>query len=111
MTPGSYKLLRGLAIGYEYTTDTDTRSILRDVTTKDLRLVGKINNEIFSIPQWMPSNIEIALKQQLAPSISILQKVLGNAPHVKTLSHLRDTSCTKATGYEFCRFSNFKIKS
>ena len=48
MTPMSHKLLKDTAIGYEYKTDTDTRNILRDATTKDLHLVGKTNHEIFN---------------------------------------------------------------
>ena len=51
MTPISYKLLRGLTIGYEYKTDTDTTYKLGDVTTKDLHLVGKTNKKIFNLPQ------------------------------------------------------------
>ena len=47
----SHKLLRGMAIGYGYKTDKNTSNILRDATTKDLHLVGKINHEIFNIRQ------------------------------------------------------------
>ena len=46
----SYKLLRSITIGYEYKTDTDTGNMLRDATTKDLYLAGKINHETFYIP-------------------------------------------------------------
>jgi hypothetical protein len=78
----SYKELRGLAIGYEHKSDTDTGNILRDVTTKDLHLVGKLNHEKFNIPQWLPSNVKIDIKLQLALSNSILQKVIGTSPDV-----------------------------
>ena len=47
----SYKLLRGLVIVYEYEMDTDASNIFRGATTKDLHLVGKINQFIFDIPQ------------------------------------------------------------
>jgi len=35
ITPMSYKLLKGMAIGYEYKTDIDTRNVLTDRTTRD----------------------------------------------------------------------------
>ena len=54
--------------------------MLRDVTTKDLHLVGKINNQIFNIPKLLPLNAKIDIKLQLAVSNFILQKVLGTAP-------------------------------
>jgi len=62
MTPISYKRLKGSAIGYEYRTNTDATNILRDVTTKDLYLVGKTKHEIFNIPQWLPLNVKIDIK-------------------------------------------------
>ena len=62
MTPMSYKQLRGMTIGYEYKTNTDTTNILREATTKDLHLVGKLNHEIFNIPQWLPPNVKIDIK-------------------------------------------------
>ena len=52
MTPIVYKLLRCSTIGYEYKTDTDTSNVLRNATTKDLPLAGKINDEMSNIPQW-----------------------------------------------------------
>ena len=73
MTPMSHELLKGLVIGYEYKTDTDTTNIHRDTTTKGLHLVGKINHEIFNIPPWFPPNIKVDIKLQLALSNFILQ--------------------------------------
>jgi len=79
MTPMSIKFLRGMAFGNEYKTDTYTSNILRDATNKDLNLVGKINFEIFNIPQWLPPNVRINIKLQLAPSNFILRKAVGAA--------------------------------
>jgi hypothetical protein len=50
MPPLSNKKLRSMTIGYEYKTNTDSSNILREATTKDLHLVGKLNDEIFNIP-------------------------------------------------------------
>ena len=72
MTSESYKKLRGLAIGYEYKKDTDTTNILREVTTSALHLIGKISREVFNIPQWMPPNLKIDIKSELALSDFIL---------------------------------------
>jgi len=58
----------GVAIRHEQKLDTDTIKILRDTTTKDLPLVGKINLEMFNLPQWLPSNVNIDIKLKLAPS-------------------------------------------
>ena len=58
MTLGCYKKLRKLAIWYEYKTDSDTSNVLKEATTSDLHLVGKINHEISHIPKWMPLNDE-----------------------------------------------------
>ena len=74
------KLVKGLAIGYEYKQDSVTTNILEDAKTKVLHLVGKINHEIFNIPQRLPPNVKIDIKLQLALSNFILQKVLGTAP-------------------------------
>ena len=79
MTPMSCKTLRGLAIGYEYTTDTDTSNILRHMTAKYLHLAGKMNDEIFNITQWMPPNVKIQTKLQLASPNFILRKVFATA--------------------------------
>ena len=54
MTLMFYKLLRGMAIRYEYKTETHSSNILRDSATIDLQLVGKINHEIPNILQWLP---------------------------------------------------------
>ena len=64
-TPESFKKLRGLTIGYEYKTDTDSANILRKATNYDLHLVGKINHEIYNIPQRMPPNVKIYIKLPL----------------------------------------------
>ena len=77
MAPMSHYKLRGLAIGYEYRTDTDATNILRDVTTKDLHLVGKTNHEIFIIPKWLPPNVKMDIKLQLALSNYILKKMVA----------------------------------
>ena len=69
MTSMSFNILRGMAIPYEYKTDTDTKNILRDATTKYLHFVGKIKHETFNIPQWMPPNVKTDVKLQLPPSI------------------------------------------
>ena len=53
---------------------------LRDLTTKDLHLVGEISHDIFNIPQWWPPNVKIDIKLQLAPSSFILRKVLATPP-------------------------------
>ena len=82
MTPMSYKKLRGLAIGYEYRTDTNTSSIIRVLTTKDLHLVGKINHEIFNILNGCLPMLRLIIKLQLAPSNLILQKVFAASPDV-----------------------------
>ena len=50
MNPVSCKKSTDLAILYDYKTDTDAINKLRDVTTTDLHLVGKINHGIFNIP-------------------------------------------------------------
>ena len=75
MTPNSYKKLIGIPIQYEYKTDTDITNILKEATTSYLHLVVKINHEIFNIPQWMPPNIRVNIKLQLALSNFILRKV------------------------------------
>ena len=51
MTPKSYKELRGTSNGYEYITNTDSTDALKNATTSELHLVGKIYHEIFNIPQ------------------------------------------------------------
>jgi hypothetical protein len=71
-----------MTIGYEYKTNTDTTNILREATTKDLHLVGKLNHGIFNIPQWLPPNVKIDIKLQLEPSNYIIRKVLEAAPDV-----------------------------
>ena len=58
------------------------------MTTKNLNLAGKINHDIFDKPQWLPPNLKIDIKLQLAPSNFILQKVLGTAPDAKVLLNL-----------------------
>ena len=73
MTPVSCKLVRGLAIGYEYKPNTVTINILEDATSKDLHTLGwEINHEIFNIPQWLPPNVKIDIKLPLASSNFIL---------------------------------------
>ena len=57
-----------MAIGYKHKTSTDTSNILRDVTTKDLHLVGKINHEIFNITQYLPPKVKIDIQFEHAPS-------------------------------------------
>ena len=82
MTPMSYKLLWGHDLGYEYKTDTDTTNILGDAITKDLHFVGKLNHELFNIPQRLPPNVKIDIKLQLAPSNFILLKIVRTASDV-----------------------------
>ena len=57
-----YKGLRGSAKGYEYKRDADSANTLKEVTTSELRLVGKINHEIFYIAQWLPPNNKADIK-------------------------------------------------
>jgi len=40
-----------MTIRCEYKTETGTSNVLRDATIKDLHLIGKINHEIFNIPE------------------------------------------------------------
>jgi hypothetical protein len=70
-----------MAIGYEYKTNIDTGNILRDATTKDLHF-GEINHEIFNVRQWLPPNVQIDIKLQLAQLNFILRKVNCTAPDV-----------------------------
>jgi hypothetical protein len=80
MTPKSYKELRGQALCYEYRSNVDTGGNLSAAVTKEYHLVGKINHEIFNISQWLPPNVKIDIKLQLAPSSFILRKTLASAP-------------------------------
>ena len=82
VTPMSHGFLRYLAIGYEYKKDTDTSNILKDATTKDLHLVGKINHEIINKIQGLPPSFKIDIKLQTAPSSFNLQNVVGTVPSV-----------------------------
>ena len=82
MTPISYKLLRDMAMGYEYKTDTDKNNLLRNATTRDLHLVGKINHKIVTIPQWLLPNVKIDIKLELTQSSFILGNVAGTGPDV-----------------------------
>ena len=56
MTLKSYKECRVSSNGNEYKTDTDTTDALKKAITNELYYVGKINHDIFNIPQWLPSN-------------------------------------------------------
>jgi len=82
MTPKSYKELRGTSNGYEYITNTDSTDALKNATTSELHLVGKIYHEIFNIPQWLPPNVKVDIKLTLAPSNFILRKELAGNPDV-----------------------------
>jgi len=62
----SCKLLGGMTIGYEYKTDTDPNNKFIDMMTEGLSLIGKISHEMFNIPQLLPLNVKIDIKQQLA---------------------------------------------
>jgi hypothetical protein len=80
MTPKSYKELRGQAMGYEYRLNVDTDGELTTAVTKEYHLVGKLNHEIFNISQWLPPNVKIDIKLQLAPGNFILRKTIAGAP-------------------------------
>jgi hypothetical protein len=80
MTPMAYKKLRGLPMGYDYRTNVDTDGELTWAVSKEYHLVGRLNHEIFNISQWMPPNVKIDIKLQLAPSNFILRKTLDAAP-------------------------------
>ena len=48
-------------------------------------MVGKLNHEIFNISQWLPPNVKIDIKLQLAPSNFILRKTLAAAPDANVI--------------------------
>jgi hypothetical protein len=85
MTPKSYKELRGQALGYEYRPNVDTDGELTAAVTQEYHLVGKLNHQIFSISQWLPPNVKIDIKLQLAPSNFILRKTLAAAPDANVI--------------------------
>ena len=80
ITPMSYKKLIGLVMGYDYRSNADADGELTWVVSKQYYLVVKLNHEIFNIPQWMPPNIKIDIKLQLASSNFILRKHLMVQP-------------------------------
>ena len=51
MKPKSYKKLRGSSNGYEYKTDNDNKNALREAKASESHLIGKVNHEIFNMPQ------------------------------------------------------------
>ena len=75
------------------------------MTTSDLGLVGKINDEIFKIHQWMPSNVQADIKLQLVPSNSILRKLVVNAPDptasvTSAILHVREQQAMSSVALE-----------
>ena len=50
------------------------------MANKDLHLVGKINDEIFNLPQWMHPNVKNHIELRFAPSDLILRKIVATAP-------------------------------
>ena len=74
--PKSYKEWGVSANGYEYKTNTDTTDALKEAKTSELYYVGKINHEIFNIPQCLPPYIKVDIKLTLVPTNFILRKEL-----------------------------------
>jgi len=85
MTPKAYKEMRGQSLGYEYRTGVDTDGELTTAVTQEYHLVGKLNHEIFNISQWLPPNVKIDIKLQMAPSNFILRKTLPAAPDANVI--------------------------
>ena len=88
MAPKSFKELMGSANEYEYRADAGTTNAHREETISKLHLVGKIDHEIFNVPQWLPPNIKVAVKLTPVPSNYILRKV-NVQPPMKRFSHFR----------------------